>query len=42
MKVTPCLGRGFFGRSLDEFQRLSRIGIVPYQAVDGDSFLDGD
>jgi hypothetical protein len=29
MRVTPWLGKGFFGRSLDEFQRLSKIGIIP-------------
>lgn len=27
MRATPCLSRGFWGRSLDEFKRLSKIAI---------------
>jgi len=26
MRATPCLSKGFFGRSVEEFKRLSNIG----------------
>lgn len=29
MRATPCLSRGFLGRSIDELKRLSNIGIPP-------------
>lgn len=27
MRATPCLSKGFFGRSVEEFKRLSNIGM---------------
>jgi hypothetical protein len=30
MRATPCLSKGFFGRSVEEFKRLSNVGMFVF------------